>query len=140
MMEPDDLWAGYLEGPHRADLPRFFGGQQQKLGDGSDHKGHADTVGMEVAGLTIPARVKAAGATASIRNQPCPGRRGRRRGLDDQWEKFGRRCEHQQSMLLIEYFQRQRYNQHMAVAGPDVRNPFIDAEARPFRRPMRKQG
>jgi len=25
MMEPDDLWARYLEGPHRANLPRFFG-------------------------------------------------------------------------------------------------------------------
>ena len=35
MMEPDDLWASYLEGPHRANLPRFFGGQQQRLADGA---------------------------------------------------------------------------------------------------------
>src|SRR5713101_9431321 len=33
MMEPDDLWARYLDGPHRANLPRFFGGQQQKLAE-----------------------------------------------------------------------------------------------------------
>src|SRR5262245_57139173 len=32
MMEPDDLWARYMEGPHRANLPRFFGGQQRTLG------------------------------------------------------------------------------------------------------------
>jgi hypothetical protein len=51
MMEPDDLWARYLEGPHRASLPRFFGGQQQKLSESSEDKGHADTImGMEVAG------------------------------------------------------------------------------------------
>ena len=66
MMEPDDLWSRYLEGPHRANLPRFFGGQQQKLGESSDDKGNADTImGMEVAGLAIPAHAKATGATAS---------------------------------------------------------------------------
>ena len=31
MMEPDDLWARYLDEPHRANPPRFFGGQQQQL-------------------------------------------------------------------------------------------------------------
>src|SRR5437016_630081 len=68
MMEPDDLWARYLEGPHRASLPRFFGGQQQKLSESSEDKGHADTImGMEVAGLAIPAHGKAAAATASSR-------------------------------------------------------------------------
>src|SRR6266571_344393 len=68
MMEPDDLWARYLDGPHRANLPRFFGGQQQTLAEASDDKGHADTImGMEVAGLAIPAHGKAAGATASSR-------------------------------------------------------------------------
>src|SRR5881397_407080 len=36
MMEPDDLWARYLDGPHRANLPRFFGGQQQTLAEASD--------------------------------------------------------------------------------------------------------
>src|SRR5258706_5809208 len=66
MMEPDDLWARYLDGPHRANLPRFFGGQQQKLAEGSDDKGHADTIsGMEVRGLAIPAHAKVTGATAS---------------------------------------------------------------------------
>ena len=29
MMEPDDLWARYLDEPYRANPPRFFGGQQQ---------------------------------------------------------------------------------------------------------------
>src|ERR687887_272013 len=68
MMEPDDLWARYLEGPHRANLPRFFGGQQQKLAESTEDKGNADTImGMEVAGLAIPAHGKAAGATASSR-------------------------------------------------------------------------
>src|SRR2546429_9113464 len=68
MMEPDDLWARYLEGPHRASLPRFFGGQQQKLSESSEDKGHADTImGMEVAGLAIPAHGKAAAATPSSR-------------------------------------------------------------------------
>src|SRR5881409_4057292 len=56
MMEPDDLWARYLEGPHRANLPKFFGGQQRTLTVNSEDKGNADTImGMEVAGLAIPA-------------------------------------------------------------------------------------
>jgi predicted TIM-barrel fold metal-dependent hydrolase len=49
-------------------LPRFFGGQQQKLADGAEDKSHTDSImGMEVAGLAIPAHGKAAGATASSR-------------------------------------------------------------------------
>src|SRR2546422_854055 len=68
MMEPDDLWARCLEGPHRANLPKFFGGQQRTLTVNSEDKGNADTImGMEVAGLAIPAHGKAAGATASSR-------------------------------------------------------------------------
>src|SRR2546428_12388041 len=68
MMEPDDLWARYLEGPHRGDLPRFFAGQQRKLEANSEDKGNADSImGMEVAGLAIPAHGKAAAATASSR-------------------------------------------------------------------------
>src|SRR3989442_2860521 len=90
MMEPDDLWARYLDGPHRANLPRFFGGQQQTLAEASDDKGHADTImGMEVAGLAIPAHGKAAGATPSNRElrRRSPGRHAhvqaaRRRGFD----------------------------------------------------------
>ena len=51
MMEPDDLWARYLEGPHRASPPRFFGGQQRTLSESSEDKGNADTImGMEVQG------------------------------------------------------------------------------------------
>jgi uncharacterized protein len=68
MMEPDDLWSRYLEGPHRTNLPRFFGGQQRKLSENTEDKGNADTImGMEVAGLAIPAHATAAGATASSR-------------------------------------------------------------------------
>src|SRR5437879_760280 len=68
MMEPDDLWARYLDGPHRGNLPRFFAGQQRKLEASSEDKGNADSImGMEVAGLAIPAHGKAAAATASSR-------------------------------------------------------------------------
>src|SRR6266699_2906816 len=52
MMEPDDLWARYLEGPHRANPPRFFGGQQQKLAESSEDKGHADTI-MDMEGVDV---------------------------------------------------------------------------------------
>src|SRR2546427_11050721 len=87
MMEPDDLWARYLDGPHRANLPRFFGGQQQTLAEASDDKGHADTImGMEVAGLAIPAHGKAAGATASSREL-----RRRSRARHPHFQRAGRR-------------------------------------------------
>jgi hypothetical protein len=84
MMEPDDLWARYLEGPHRANPPRFFGGQQRKLGESAKDKGHADSImGMEVQGLAIPpskatARPhQAASCGAEPRRHPTSGRRGR---------------------------------------------------------------
>src|SRR5262245_19927088 len=68
MMEPDDLWSRHLEGSHRAHLPRFLGGQPQKLAESSQDSGHADTImGMEVQGLAIPAHGRAAAATASSR-------------------------------------------------------------------------
>jgi predicted TIM-barrel fold metal-dependent hydrolase len=68
MMEPDDLWTRYLEGPHRARLPRFFGGQQRTLSESTEDKGNADAImGMEVQGLAIPAHATASGATASSR-------------------------------------------------------------------------
>src|SRR5438477_7138155 len=68
MMEPDDLWARYLEGPHRSNLPRFFGGQQRQLSASTEDKGNADSImGMEVQGLAIPAHGKATAATASSR-------------------------------------------------------------------------
>jgi hypothetical protein len=68
MMEPDDLWARYLGEPHRANPPRFYGGQQQQSAQSSEDKGNADTImGMEVQGLAIPAHGKSQGATASTR-------------------------------------------------------------------------
>jgi uncharacterized protein len=68
MMEPDDLWARYLDEPYRANPPRFFGGQQQQLAQSAEDKGNADTIrGMEVQGLAIPAFAKAPGAAASSR-------------------------------------------------------------------------
>ena len=68
MMEPDDLWARYLDEPHRANPPRFFGGQQQPLTQSADDKGNADRIrGMEVQGLSIPAFAKSQGAAASSR-------------------------------------------------------------------------
>src|ERR1700756_3437230 len=69
MMEPDDLWARYLDEPHRTNPPRFYGGQQRQLAQNSDDKGNADTImGMEVQGLAIPAHGKSQGATASSRD------------------------------------------------------------------------
>src|SRR5262249_20372934 len=68
MMEPDDLWARYLDGPHRGHPPRFFGGQQQRLSTSAVDKSNADTImGMEVQGLAIPAHATSMAATASRR-------------------------------------------------------------------------
>jgi len=68
MMEPDDLWARYLDEPYRANAPRFFGAQHQKLADDSEDKGNADVIeGMEVQGLSIPAHGKMSSAAASRR-------------------------------------------------------------------------
>src|SRR3954449_13382716 len=68
MMEPDDLWARYLDGPHRSNPPRFFGGQWQLLAQSGEDKGNADSImGMEVQGLAIPAHNMQQGATVSSR-------------------------------------------------------------------------
>ncbi len=68
MMEPDDLWARYLDGPHKANPPTFFGGQRQKLNDNSEDKGNTNSImGMEVQGLAIPAHNMQQGATVSSR-------------------------------------------------------------------------
>jgi uncharacterized protein len=68
MMEPDDLWANYLEGPHKANPPRFFGGQKQQLTKSEEDKGNADRIrSMEVQGLQIPSFAKSAPAAASSR-------------------------------------------------------------------------
>ncbi len=44
MMEPDDLWARYLDGPYAANPPRFFGGQRQPLAESKEDKGNADSI------------------------------------------------------------------------------------------------
>ncbi len=68
MMEPDDLWARYMDAPHNANPPRFFGSQQQSLKPSTEDKGNADRIrGMEVQGLAIPAFAKSSGAAASSR-------------------------------------------------------------------------
>jgi len=68
MMEPDDLWVRYLDEPYRANPPRFFGAQQQRLAENSVDKSNADTIeGMEVQGLAIPAHGKSPTAAASRR-------------------------------------------------------------------------
>ena len=68
MMEPDDLWARYLDGPYKANPPRFLGGQQQALTPSPEDKANADTImGMEVQGLAIPAFGTQMGATVSSR-------------------------------------------------------------------------
>jgi uncharacterized protein len=68
MMEPDDLWARYLDGPHKANPPRFLGGQQRALTPSPEDKANADTImGMEVQGLAIPAFGRQMGATVSSR-------------------------------------------------------------------------
>lgn len=68
MMEPGDLWERYLEGPHRANPPKFFGSEHKALSKDEKDKGHADSIkGMEVQGLAIPAFAKSQGAAASSR-------------------------------------------------------------------------
>jgi len=68
MMEPDDLWARYLDEPYRQNPPRFFGAHQAKLDDSKDDKGNADNImGMEIQGLAIPAHAAQTGATISSR-------------------------------------------------------------------------
>lgn len=65
IIEPDDLRACHLDEPYRANAPRFFGAQQQKLADDSDDQGNADVVGgMEVQGLPMPAHGKMPSAAA----------------------------------------------------------------------------
>ena len=94
MMEPDDLWARYLDEPYRANPPRFFGGQQQKLarkrrgqGQRRHHHGHGgagagDPGARQGAGRD---RVQPRAAAPQPRAAPAfPGRAGARlrSGLD----------------------------------------------------------
>jgi len=68
MMEPGDLWERYLDGPHRANPPKFFGAEQKPLAADQKDKGSADSIkGMEVQGLAIPAFAKSQGAAESSR-------------------------------------------------------------------------
>jgi predicted TIM-barrel fold metal-dependent hydrolase len=68
MMEPGDLWERWLDGPHRANPPRFFGGQQETLNETAEDKANTDSImGMEVQGLAIPAHATQIGATVSSR-------------------------------------------------------------------------
>src|SRR5215472_5368195 len=68
MMEPDNLWARYLDEHYRANAPRFFGALQQTLSQSSEDRSNADLIeGMEVQGLAIPAHGKSPGAATSRR-------------------------------------------------------------------------
>ena len=66
MMEPDDLWARYLDGPHKANPPRFFGGQQQALTQSRGRQGQRRLDhGHGGAGSGDP------GASTRSRARPC---------------------------------------------------------------------
>jgi uncharacterized protein len=68
MMEPGDLWERYLDGAYKANPPRMFGAQQQKLEKSTADKSVTDSIrGMEVQGLAIPAFGKVKEAAASSR-------------------------------------------------------------------------
>src|SRR5262245_32516312 len=59
MMEPDDLWARHLEGPHRSNPPKFFGGQQAQLAGSAEEKGTAERhMAQGVGGQWFPAHCK----------------------------------------------------------------------------------
>lgn len=70
LMEPEDLWARYLDEPYRKDAPRFFGPHRQDLIENNqDDKGNADTItSMEVQGLVIPAFTATPAAPAQFEN------------------------------------------------------------------------
>lgn len=70
LMEPEDLWLRYLDEPHRANAPRFFGPHRQDLIDIADEdKGKADTIeSIEVQGLVIPAFAATPGAIGQFRD------------------------------------------------------------------------
>jgi len=68
LMEPEDLWARYLDEPYRANPPKFFGAQKQSLAPNKEDKGNTDTIfGMEVQGQVIPAFANAPGAIRQSR-------------------------------------------------------------------------
>jgi predicted TIM-barrel fold metal-dependent hydrolase len=68
LMEPEDLWARYLDEPYRANPPKFFGAQMQSLAPNKEDKGNTDTIfGIEVQGQVIPAFANAPGAIRQSR-------------------------------------------------------------------------
>jgi predicted TIM-barrel fold metal-dependent hydrolase len=68
LMEPEDLWARYLDEPYRANPPKFFGAQKQSLAPNKEDKGNTDTIfGIEVQGQVIPAFANAQGAIRQSR-------------------------------------------------------------------------
>jgi uncharacterized protein len=68
LMEPEDLWARYLDEPYRVNPPKFFGAQKQSLAPNKEDKGNTDTIfGMEVQGQVIPAFANAQGAIRQSR-------------------------------------------------------------------------
>ena len=68
LMEPEDLWARYLDEPYRANPPKFFGAQKQSLAPNKEDKGNTDTIfGIEVQGQVIPAFANAPGAIRQSR-------------------------------------------------------------------------
>ena len=71
MMEPDDLWARYLEGPYQAKPPRFFGGSSRNCPKARKTKPTPTDQGMEVQGCHSGAR--------QAPSAPLPGRELRRR-------------------------------------------------------------
>src|SRR6266849_5494032 len=81
LMEPEDLWARYLDEPYRANPPKFFGAQKQSLAPNKEDKGNTDTIfGIEVQGQVIPAFANAPGA---IRQSRELARRSRARAYNN---------------------------------------------------------
>jgi len=69
LMEPEDLWARYLDEPYRASPPRFFGERKESLRSNLIDRGNADTIfGMEVQGLVIPAIASSPAAVQQSRD------------------------------------------------------------------------
>ncbi|MBV8888961.1 MAG: amidohydrolase family protein [Alphaproteobacteria bacterium] len=67
-MEPDDLWANYLDEPYRSNPPRFFAGERKPISENAEDKGNADTIeAMEIQGLAIPAHATQTHAARSAR-------------------------------------------------------------------------
>ena len=81
--EPDDLWTRYLEGPHRANPPQFFGGQKQQLTKTAEDKGSADAIRSAARRRLIrPKAYRRRGRISSWRTSAACRRSSRRRYWD----------------------------------------------------------